>query len=57
MVEENGFPLKAPLSKKAGPKDPGRLDCPEYVKALFAAGERATHTGICLLDTQTRLTG
>lgn len=43
MVEENGFPL-----------DPGRLDCPEYVKALFAAGERATHTGICLLDTQTR---
>ena len=54
MVEENGFPLKAPLSKKAGPKDPGRLDCPEQVKALFAAGERATHTGICLLDTQTR---
>jgi hypothetical protein len=54
MFEENGFSLEAPLSKKRGPKDAGRLDCPEYVKALFAAGERATHTGICLLDTQTR---
>ena len=54
MFEENGFSVEAPLSKKRGPKDPGRLDCPEYVKALFAAGERATHTGICLLDTQTR---
>src|ERR1700723_3913889 len=54
MFEENGFSLKAPLSKKVVPKDPGRLDCPEHVKALFAAGERATHTGICLLDTQTR---
>ena len=54
MVEESGFPLEAPLLKKGGPKDPGGFDGPEYVKALFAAGERATHTGICLLDTQTR---
>src|ERR1700744_2219322 len=54
MFDENGFTLEAPLSKKGAPKGPGRLDCPEYVKALLAAGEHATHTGICLLDTQTR---
>lgn len=54
MFEKDGFPLKAPLLKKGSWNDPGRLDCPEYVKALFAAGERATHTGICLLDNQTR---
>ncbi len=54
MFEENGFPLKPLLSKKGGAKEPSRLDCPEYVKALFAASESATHTGICLLDTQTR---
>src|ERR1700728_3906819 len=54
MGEEKGFPLKAPLSKKVAPKDPARLNCPEHVRALFAAGERATHTGICLLDAQTR---
>jgi hypothetical protein len=54
MFQKNGFPLNAPLSKKGGSKKPGRLDCPEYVKTLFAAGERATHTGICLLDTETR---
>jgi PAS fold len=54
MFEDSGFPLKALLSKKGGAKEPSRLDCPEYVKALFAAGESATHTGICLLDTQTR---
>ena len=54
MFEDSGFPLKALWSKKGAAKEPSRLDCPEYVKALFAAGERATHTGICLLDTQTR---
>jgi PAS fold len=54
MFEDSGFPLKALLSKKGAAKEPSRLDCPEYVKALFAAAERATHTGICLLDTQTR---
>jgi hypothetical protein len=54
MFEDSGFPLKALLSKKGGAKEPSRLGCPEYVKALFAAGESATHTGICLLDTQTR---
>ena len=54
MFERDGFPLEAPLPKMGGSKDPGRLDCPEYVKALFAAGESAAHTGICLLDTQTR---
>jgi hypothetical protein len=50
MFEKNGFPLKAPPSKNGPP----RLECPAYVKALFAAGECATHTGFCLLDTQTR---
>jgi hypothetical protein len=54
MLEKNGFPLNALLSEKGGAKEPRRFDYPEYVKALFAAGQRATHTGICLLDTQTR---
>jgi hypothetical protein len=54
MFEKDGFPLKALSSKKGAAKEPRRLDCPEYVKALFTAGEGATHTGICLLDTQTR---
>ncbi len=54
MPENNGSSLKAPMLKKGGAKEPSRLDCPGYLKALFAAGERATHTGICLLDTQTR---
>ena len=54
MSDENGSPLNSFLSKNAAAKELGRLDCPEYVKALFAAGQSATHTGICLLDTQTR---
>src|ERR1700761_1556922 len=54
MFEESAFSLEAPLSKNRGPKDPNRWGCQVYVKALFAAAESATHTGICLLDTQTR---
>src|ERR1700761_9456601 len=54
MFEESAFSLEAPLSENRGPKDPSRWDCQDYVKALFAAAESATHTGICLLDTQTR---
>ena len=54
MPEKNGFPLKARLPEKGGAKQSSRFDCPEYVKALFAAGERAANTGICLLDAQTR---
>jgi hypothetical protein len=54
MLEKNRFPLKIPLSHQWDAKKPSRLDCPEYVKALFAAGERAAHMGICLLDAQTR---
>jgi hypothetical protein len=54
MLEKSGFPLKALLPDQWGAKEPNRFDCPEYVKALFAAGERAAHMGICLLDAQTR---
>ena len=54
MPEKNGFPLKARLPEKGGAKQSSRFDCPEYVKALFTAGERAANTGICLLDAQTR---
>jgi hypothetical protein len=46
--------MKALLPAQGGTKEPRRFDCPEYVKALFAAGERAAHLGICLLDSQTR---
>jgi PAS domain-containing protein len=54
MLEKNEFPPKALLSETMGAKEPGRFDCPDYVKGLFAAGERAAHMGICLLDNQTR---
>ena len=54
MLDKDGFLLNVRLSEKGGAKEPGRLDCPEYVRALFAAGERAMHMGICVLDTQTR---
>jgi PAS fold len=54
VFDEEVFPLKVPLSKTERAKEPRRLDCPKYVQALFNAGERATHMGIGLLDTQTR---
>ena len=34
--------------------DPRRFEQPDYIKALFAAGMRASHLGISVLDSQTR---
>lgn len=36
-------------------REPRRFEQPDYIKALFAAADRAVHLGICVLDSQTRV--